>query len=85
MTSFDISNFTPLGPQPTQVTVLDLASPSGAPLFSSGTFTLSSVLHYMGPWSSSVGIVVQVGPNGYNVGVDNIVYSSFGAFSVGNE
>jgi hypothetical protein len=61
----------------TQVTIVDGLNNI---LFSSGQISISGVshTHFSGPYTSTTGIGIQFGPDGYNVGIDNIDFSVSG-------
>ena len=54
------------------VQVWDLANPA-TPVFSSSQ-SLGATITLSGPWTSAVGLVIQVGPDALNVGIDNVSY-----------
>jgi PEP-CTERM motif len=56
----------------------------GNVLFSSGPITVqgSTPSLFTGSWSSTTGIGISFGPDGYNVGIDNIDYSFASAAAV---
>lgn len=67
--SFQIGGF---GSVPTTVQVWDIANPS-TPVFSLSP-TVGSSITVTGPWISTSGIVIQIGPDGFLAGIDNIEY-----------
>ena len=73
VTGFDFGAY-PNTDRETQYSIIDLAT--GTVLFASPQFTVSgtTATNVAGLWTSSVGIEIQWGPNGYNVGIDNVEY-----------
>ena len=58
----------------TQFSILD--GTSGAVLFSTGPTTVGALpVSFSGPYTSSGGIKIQWGPDGFDVGVDNVNFS----------
>jgi hypothetical protein len=70
--SFDIAGFSSAGT--CSVKVVDVAS--GAILFDSpdAVYSNTVVSSFSGPWTSTEGLAIQLGPDLYFAGVDNIVY-----------
>ena len=77
--SFLVTNFQTTAPT-SQVTVLDRLT--NQVLFSSGAIQVVAPRTFSGPWFSPHGIVIQLGPDGYNVAIDNVQYFASGS---GNE
>lgn len=57
----------------TQITVLDLGG--GTFLSTGATVIGASGETYAGAWTSASGIAIEFGPDAYNVGIDDIVFS----------
>lgn len=76
VTSFQLGAW-PNTNRTTQVSVLDGFR---VPLFESDpdiTIIGTTASTFSGPWTSAEGIRIQWGPNGFNVGIDNIVFDVF--------
>ncbi|MFN3862573.1 MAG: PEP-CTERM sorting domain-containing protein [Roseateles sp.] len=73
--SFDIGSWPNIDRQ-SQVTVIDLATM--LPVFSTGQFTVlgATPTHFDVNLASSVGLRIVFGPDGYNVGIDNIAFTA---------
>jgi hypothetical protein len=74
LNSFDLGSF-PNFSRTSQVTIID--GTSNTTLFSSGNFLVpgDAPTVFSTPYTSAGGIKIQFGPDGYNVGIDNINFS----------
>jgi hypothetical protein len=81
--SFDLAAFpnytTPLTLE-SQVTILE----GSTVVFSSGSISVSNVghMHFAGPYSSSQSITIEWGPDGFDVGVNNVAFNAEGGNTV---
>ena len=75
LTGFDIAPYLDR-PRNTLVQIIDLATNISLVNVTYTPLSIAGITSYVGTWTSTVGLQINLGPDAWDVGIDNIAYSA---------